>query len=147
MHHASTPPRPRHALALLGTLVCLAAPVVQAADLAAGWGSAFRPKALPAPVPAAPAAGASGVGATPAGDLSGGLKVMVLGRERPLASINGRIVHVGDRIDGMQVLQISRQGVLLQGEGPNRQRLQIAPSVLKLNRSTSEPAPRAGVRP
>jgi hypothetical protein len=96
-------------------------------------GMAFRPKEAPPPPPSPTAASSPSrarEGGLP-GD--GGLRVVVVGGARSLASIDGKIVRVGDMVNGMRVADISAQGVLLVGEGGARERLGLSPSAVKRN--------------
>ena len=101
-------------LAGLGT-ACLAA------DSMIGLGSAFRPQggdAMP------------GSGARAEANQSG-LRIVVSGTSRAVASIDGQIVHVGDIINGMRVTRINAQGVVLTGEGGETEQLMVNPSAVK----------------
>jgi len=108
------------ALAALG-LAASALPC-RAAESFTGLGTAFRP--------------AAGSGAAPndtavRGNAPAGLRVVVSGNTRALASIDGRIVHVGDSVNGMRVARITEQEVVLKGEGGQEQRLPINPAAVK----------------
>lgn len=94
-----------------------------AAELTSALGSAFRPQAGAE----APAAGPAG----PAGANLPGLRIVVSGASRSVASIDGQMVHVGDVVNGMRVTRIDPQGVVLIGEGGVSQRLTMSPSVAK----------------
>lgn len=94
-----------------------------AAESTSNLGSAFRPQG----VAAAPAAG----NGEHAGANLPGLRVVVSGASRSVASIDGQIVHVGDKVNGMRVTQISPHGVVLVGEGGASERLTVYPSVVK----------------
>jgi hypothetical protein len=108
-------------------------PGLGAAQSLSGVGAAFRPQALPpAPVVApasASAAGSSGAAADPAGN--SGLRVLVTGGSRQVASIDGRLVRVGDTVNGMRVVQIGPKGVVLKGEGGVREQLSPSPAAQK----------------
>jgi hypothetical protein len=99
-----------------------------AAGAAVGQGGsldgAFRPRE--APVPARPPA-------TEAGDADNarGLRVVVTGRGRSVASIDGRLVHVDDEVNGMRVVRIDAQGVVLARDDGNRERVTLAPGAAK----------------
>ena len=97
-----------------------------AAEPISNLGAAFRPQGA-ADVPVA--GNAERAGAEPAG-----LRVVVSSKSRSLASIDGRIVHVGDTVGAMRVTRISQQGVVLMGEGGVTERLMINPAVVKRNR-------------
>jgi hypothetical protein len=57
-----------------------------------------------------------------------GLHLEGIGRgEQPLALISGRVLRIGDRIEGYRVASIERTGVLL--IGPNGMRLDLAPQL------------------
>ena len=56
---------------------------------------------------------------------------MVTGRQHPVASIDGRLVHVGDEVNGMRVVRIDANGVLLEGDEGVSERLTMAPAVQK----------------
>jgi len=90
-----------------------------AADSMDGLGSAFRPP--------------SGADARVEGNGENlpGLRVVVSSVSRSVASIDGRIVRVGDTVNGMRVTQINQQGVVLTGEDGASERLMINPSVVK----------------
>jgi len=61
-----------------------------------------------------------------------GVRVMVSSTSHSVASIDGRIVRVGDVVHGMRVTQIDRQGVVLTREGGVTERLMVvSPSVVK----------------
>lgn len=117
-------------LALL--LVCLSDACV-AGDAITGLGSAFRPQAAPAPAPVINSTSNSQSDTTAAADGSG-LRVVRTSPSHAVASINGRIVHVGDIVDGLRVTQIDGQGVELAGEDGTRQQLMINPSAIKIQR-------------
>jgi hypothetical protein len=109
-------------IAGLGT-TCLAA------ESMSSLGSSFRPQAgSDAPV-------ASGGERT--GSNLPGLRVIVSGNSRSVASIDGQVVHVGDMVNGMRVTQISQQGVVLVGEGGVQERLSINPAVVKRTRTVN----------
>lgn len=121
---------PLPTLALAAALLAL--PPVTQAQPTGGIGSAFRPQTLPAvssPVsgPANPASAAAP--ATPGGE--SGLRVVVSGGKQALAAIDGRLVRVGDRINGMRVSQIGPHGVVLTGEGGTREELKLHPAAEK----------------
>jgi hypothetical protein len=101
------------------------APLCLAADSMSSLGSAFRPQGV-ADVPAAPAAGSGQQGTN-----LPGLRVVVSGASRSVATIDGQIVHVGDVVNGMRVTQINPTGVVLVGEGGVSERLTINPAVVK----------------
>lgn len=60
-----------------------------------------------------------------------GLRVIVSGKSRAVASIDGQIVHVGDTVNGMRVTRISAQGVVLTGEDGVAEQLLLNPSAVK----------------
>lgn len=93
-----------------------------AADSMIGLASAFRPQR------GADAPQASGARAEAN---ESGLRVVVSGKSRTVASIDGQIVHVGDTLNGMRVTQISAQGVVLTGEGGVTEQLLLNPSAVK----------------
>ena len=95
-----------------------------AADSISALGSAFRPQG--AADPSAERGKAERPAATPSG-----LRVVVSGASRSVASIDGQIVHVGDTVNGMRVTQINAQGVVLKGEGGASESLTVTPSVVK----------------
>lgn len=90
-------------------------------------GSGFRPQRAAAT--AVPAAAADR--ADPAADADSGLRVVVVRGERTLASIDGRIVRVGDGVNGMRVARIDEHGVVLVGQNGARQTLAVSPQVKK----------------
>jgi hypothetical protein len=111
-----------------------------AADDAMGnLGSAFRPQPLAVAPPTAtaqgganPAALAASDAERPAANANGlGLRVVVSGPGRSLASIDGKIVHVGDTVNGMRVTEIGPHGVVMVGEGGARERLMLNPAAVK----------------
>jgi hypothetical protein len=110
------------ALALAMAGVALAASA--AAQSLGGLDAPFRPRAAPPAQRSATAAGDEG-------DYAPGLRVVVSGRQRPVASIDGRLVHVGDEVNGMRVVRIDANGVLLAGDEGVSERLTMAPAVQK----------------
>ena len=115
------------ALALAGTLVALAASA--AAQGLGGLDAAFRPQV------AAPAQRSGPSAATNEGDYAPGLRVVVTGRQRAVASIDGRVVHVGDEVNGMRVVRIDAQGVMLTGDEGVSERLTLTPAAQKRPRA------------
>ena len=97
-----------------------------AADSVGGLGSAFRP---PGSADAPIDGNAERTEASPAG-----LRVVVASASRSVASIDGKIVHVGDTVNGMRVTRIDQHGVLLTGEGGATQRLTVIPLAVKRER-------------
>jgi hypothetical protein len=69
-----------------------------------------------------------------------GLRVVVLNGSTAHASIDGRVVHVGDTINGMRVTRITEQGVVLAGEGGVEERLSIQPPSVVKRMQTTPPA-------
>ena len=96
----------------------------RAADTMGGLGSSFRP-------PAGATAPADGGSGEPADPSQGGLRVVVSGASRSVASIDGRIVHVGDLVNNLRVTRISPQEVVLTGEDGATERLLVSPAVVK----------------
>ena len=103
----------------MGTLAASAA-----AQSPGGLDAPFPPRVAPAPRSAA-------AGAADEGDYAPGLRVMVTGRQRSVASIDGRLVHVGDEVNGMRVVRIDARGVLLEGDEGVSERLTLAPAAQK----------------
>ncbi len=101
-----------------------------AADTMSGLGAAFKPQGvLDVPAPGTvPRAAAAPQGSHP------GLRVVVTGAGRSVASIDGQLVHVGDVVNGMRVARIDQQGVLLTGEAGAREHLTVNPAVVKSKR-------------
>jgi hypothetical protein len=94
-----------------------------AAQSAGGLDAPFRPRV--APPQRSAAAGPDEEDRAP------GLRVMVTGRQHPVASIDGRLVHVGDEVNGMRVVRIDARGVLLEGDDGVSERLTLAPAAQK----------------
>ena len=97
-----------------------------AADSAGGLGSAFRPQGW-ADAPS------DGSGEHTEANLAG-LRVVVVSASRSVASIDGKIVQVGDMVNGMRITRIDQHGVLLTGEGGITDRLTVVPSGVKRER-------------
>ena len=100
-----------------------------AAEPIGSLGAAFRPQAPPPPPMESGAARASN--AEPTGTSPSGLRVVVTSATRSVASIDGRIVRVGDVVNGMRVTQIHPQGVVLVKEDGVREQLSITPAAVK----------------
>lgn len=83
--------------------------------------------------PTAPPAGLQGPAVDEAAAAPLVLQGVVRNGPHPLALINGRRVHPGDRIDGAQLLSIRADAVLIERQG-QRQWLRLAPSILKPSR-------------
>lgn len=97
-----------------------------AADSTGGLGSAFQPQGwVDAP--------SEGNGARTEANQAG-LRVVVASTSRSVASIDGKIVHVGDMVNGMRVARIDQHGVLLTGEGGITDRLTVIPPAVKRER-------------
>jgi hypothetical protein len=97
-----------------------------AGDSVGGLGSAFRPQGwADAPI--------DSNGEHTEANLTG-LRVVVASASRSVASIDGKIVHVGDLVNGMRVTRIDQHGVLLTGEGGVTERLTVSPSAVKRER-------------
>lgn len=116
-----------------------------AAEPMSGLSAAFRPQALPPPAPAPAAPGSPAAAGTPAaandeGAAPSGLRVLVTSPQRALASIDGRIVRVGDRINGMRVTRIDRQGVVLTKDDGGREQISITPSTVQ-RQNAAKPSP------
>jgi hypothetical protein len=111
------------ALALAVALGALAASA--AAQSLGGLDSAFRPQAAP------PAQRSAASAPADEGDYAPGLRVVVTGRQRAVASIDGRVVHVGDEVNGMRVVRIDTHGVVLAGDEGVSERLTLAPAAEK----------------
>lgn len=106
-------------IAAVGT-ACLAA------DPVGGLGSAFRPQGLTdAPI--------DGNGERTEANQAG-LRVVVASASRSVASIDGKLVHVGDMVNGMRVTRIDQHGVVLMGEGGITERLTVIPPTVKRER-------------
>ena len=101
-----------------------------AAEPVSSLGAAFRPQAPPPPPPVESGATRASA-AEPAGASPSGLRVLVTSATRSLASIDGRIVRVGDVVNGMRVAQIHAQGVVLVKEDGVREQLSITPAAVK----------------
>jgi len=98
-----------------------------AAESINGLGTAFRPQAGSN----APAGVAGGADVGGSANLPG-VRVVVWGAAKPLASIDGRVVRVGDIVNGMRVARINEQGVVLVGEDGTEERMTInPPSIVK----------------
>ncbi len=113
-------------------------------------GGAFRPQPVAAPAPAAApaattAAPGAGTDAAAPDSASRGLRIVVIGGTRTLASIDGRVVQVGDKVNGMRVARIHAQGVVLTGEAGAREELQVHPAAKKLPPNSTRVSP--GARP
>ena len=108
------------ALAMAGWALAASA----AAQSLGGLDAPFRPRG-------APAQRSSAAGVADEGDYAQGLRVMVTGRQHPVASIDGRLVHVGDEVNGMRVVRIDARGVLLEGDEGVSERLTLAPAAQK----------------
>lgn len=97
-----------------------------AADSVGGLDSAFRPQGSTD----APSDGAAERVET---NLSG-LRVVVASASRSVASIDGKIVHVGDMVNGKRITRIDQHGVVLTGQGGAIERLTVTPSMVKRER-------------
>ena len=94
-----------------------------AADTPGGLGSAFRPQGW---------ADAPSDGSAARTDANqAGLRVVVASASRSVASIDGKMVRVGDTVNGMRVTQIDQHGVVLTGEGGATERLTVIPPDVK----------------
>jgi hypothetical protein len=127
-------PRQAASAALLAALVAAPAAFAQGLD---SIGSAFRPQAAApssaagnAAAPSRPAGAASAASAKDT-DGTAGLRVVVTSGSRSLASIDGRIVRVGDSVNGMRVTQIGPQGVVLRGEAGAKEHMTLNPAAVK----------------
>jgi len=97
-----------------------------AADSVGGLDSAFRPQG---------STDASSDGTTERVEANlSGLRVVVASASRSVASIDGKLVHVGDMVNGMRVTRIDQHGVVLTGEGGATERLTITPPAVKRER-------------
>ena len=130
----------------------LLAPSLAAAQSLNGVGAAFKPQALPPPpapvaTAATPAAAASAAAASVTHDpaSTSGLRVLVTGGSRQLATIDGKLVRVGDTVNGMRVLQIGPKGVVLKGEAGAREQLSPSPAAQK--RPANSTRVQTGARP
>lgn len=94
-----------------------------AADTAGGPGAAFRPQGW---VDAPSDGSAERTDANQAG-----LRVVVASASRSVASIDGKMVRVGDTVNGMRVTLIDQHGVVLTGEGGATERLTVIPPAVK----------------
>jgi hypothetical protein len=108
-----------------------------AADSMIGLGAAFRPQG------GGDAIQASGARAEAN---QSGLRVVVSGTSRSVASIDGQIVHVGDIVSGMRVTRINAQGVVLTGEGGETEQLMLNPSAVKRKPAAGAPYVSNGAR-
>jgi hypothetical protein len=113
--------RPGLRAALAALWIAALSTACLAAEPISGLESAFRPQGDGAPLDAN-------------GDRSDGrgLRVVVSSASRSVATIDGKVVHVGDTVNGMRVARITPQGVVLTGEGGVTERLVVSPSVVKL---------------
>jgi hypothetical protein len=109
-----------------------------AAESMSGLGAAFRPQG-------GGDAQAQGSGARTEANQSG-LRVVVSGTSRAVASIDGQIVHVGDIVNGMRVTRINAQGVVLTGEGGETEQLMVNPSAVKRKPAAGAPYVSKGAR-
>jgi len=97
-----------------------------AADSTGGLGSAFQPQGW-ADAPS------DGNGARTEANQAG-LRVVVASASRSVASIDGKLVHLGDMVNGMRVTRIDQHGVVLTGEGGVTERLTVIPPAAKRER-------------
>lgn len=125
--HAATTAWPASLVGLALALTQAAVPA-QAQGLS-GLGGAFRPQALPSAAPPMPGLAPAPGDAASAPAQPGGVHVVVTGTPRPRAVIDGRIVHVGDKVLGMKVTRIDAGGVVLAGENGQMERLLLNPAV------------------
>lgn len=109
-----------------------------AVDSAGGLGSAFQPQGW-ADAPS------DGNGARTEANRAG-LRVVVASASRSVASIDGKIVHVGDMVNGMRVTRIDQHGVVLTGEGGVTERLTVIPPTVKRERPTKTTRDAHGAR-
>ena len=94
-----------------------------AADTTSGLGSAFRPQGW-ADAPS------DGSGARTESN-EAGLRVVVASASRSVASIDGKVVRVGDTVNGRRVTLIDQHGVVLTGDGGVTERLSVVPPEVK----------------
>ncbi len=120
---------------LWASLLIAVPPVAAAEGWSRGLADAFRPQAGAAPLAAPSAPTERGAATSPSA--TPGLRVVVWSPTRAVASIDGKLVRVGDSYQGLRVTHISPQGVLLQGEGGLRQALPANPGVIKRMRSSA----------
>lgn len=104
-----------HSLAFALLLPLCSAPVAAADNL----GAAFRPQGGDS---------APGSGAEAEANVSG-VRVVIVGAHRRVATIDGHVVRVGDRLNGSRVMRISLQEVVLLGEDGSTERLLVSPAV------------------
>ena len=102
-----------------------------AGESAGGLTSSFRPQAGRE----SPAGGARDAGTQTD---AVGVRIVVSGQARPLAVIDGRIVHEGDVVNGQRVVRIRRSEVVLGGEGGSVERMKVNPAATKSQRTASE---------
>ena len=128
LHPAHRRPSWRAGPAALALAAALAATATAAAaDAMSGLGASFRPP---------PGSEGRTDGATARGDVAPGLRIVLLRAGQPAAaSIDGRMVHVGDSVNGLRVTRIDAQGVTLAGEDGVSERLLVNPAVLKNTRA------------
>ena len=116
MRSVTVPPRPTAlAIAAIALLVPLCSAPAGAAD---NLGAAFRPQ------------GGESV-AGPAADEanSSGVRVVLVGANRRVATIDGRVVRVGEQFNGLRVTRITLHEVVLAGEDGSIERLLVNPAV------------------
>ena len=116
---------------LIACVFALPAVDCAAQESTGSMGSVFRPQGMVD----APAAGKN----EQAGANLSGLRVIVIGKSHAVASVDGQIVHVGDTVNGMRVMKIDPNGVVLAGEGGASERLTVYPSVIKRNVTNTAP--------
>lgn len=117
------------AVALAAALAACA--TAAAADGMSGLGASFRPQ----PGVDGRTEGRTDGGAA-RGDAAPGLRIVLLrAGQQAAASIDGRMVHVGDSVNGLRVTRIDAQGVTLAGEDGVSERLLVNPAVLKNTRA------------
>lgn len=118
------------ALIAAGWLVCASAEtLINPTRPPAEWQAATQPAASPVP------------GAViPETEAKQSMQMLVVGKSRSFAVIDGQIIKVGDTYNGASVLGIRRDGLVLQDEDGSRT-LKLAPEVEK---KTIAPAGKSG---
>ena len=113
--------------------------VCQAAESLGGLASAFRPQAG-----TGTQAQGNGERADPG---SSGLRIVLSSASGSVATIDGRLVRVGDTVKGMRVSRIDAQGVLLTGEDGATEWLLVNPSAVKSKSGVKASRSLNGVQP
>lgn len=115
--------------------------------MAAAWTAVSAPvRAAPLADPTRPAnewlAAQPGADGAPAGDALPGVRVVVAGRARKLAIIDGQLVRLGETYNGARLVGVGPDGVVLQKDG-SKEKLSMSPAVEKKTR-LAQPAAGGG---